>query len=1363
MMLPASQLVIPAVNAASNDRITYEFSGIDSNKAGYAEGTITLTADAAGTYKLYWANDEKALDGYYPIGELNLKSGKSGSVSMGYHTAIPADATKIIATTGSLNTADAYSVYTIPEEKLLSSTVTGSELYSFSSYSDLHIDKRSGTVYWKRSENNLRDALDVSTDRGADYIVVSGDIATGENLGQEWQTYQKLISQSDFVNPVWESNGNHDFKKDESNYDGYGNEKFVQATGTDGSDSSRPYFYMVEKKTGDIFLFMALESGTPNKNDVFSKAQIDWAKSVINQYYGSRNIFLVQHAPVRGFCAGDDLNNPYYGGLMNPDKTYNAQFKQMLIDYPDITFLSGHTHEDFSMDYNYFDNGGNAANMIHTPALCGSTFPDPDNPGSLTYSGGDCDSCQGYHVQVFENEIVFNGLNVTEDKIFPKYTYIMEGSRKSSSEIINTEKTITMTGETVSASGILTNVSSILSSKYTYASYDAYQNLKKLYYEYKGQTTFDKAVLDEFNSRIADLGKHTGGIVVYPVRQTYYFTNNKKWTSVYAYAWSGSSKNAEWPGVKLSKVGTNSSNEDIYAVNFNSAGEFSNLIFNSGSGGVQTVDITLCEYEKNAFYVSGTESGKCTVGNWSYDGGDDPGPEPDHPVNGEISYTFSGEQAARAGYAEGTLSLNVDTTGKYKLYWADDEEALDGYYPIAELSIDAGKSKSVSFGYHTAIPAGATKVIATTGSLNTSDAFSVYTIPENKRLDTSNGNLLYSFSTYSDIHIDDSSDNWYKGAKTNLGDALSYSNKKGADFIVVSGDCVTNNEGPDQEWLSYQKILSQSDFVGPIWESDGNHEIRWDAVTGIEKFIKATGTDGSESGKSYFAMTEPKTGDLFIFMALELNFTTHHNDEFSDEQLAFVRGLLEENYGKRNIFILQHSPVEGFGAGDDMTDPYYGGLLTTDKSSVQAFKDLMIQYPDVMFMSGHTHEDFAMDFNYVDYYDGNKEAANMIHTPALAGSKMPKSGSSHELDGNGGWGYNSQGYHVEVYPNEIVFYGANITDEKIYPLYSYVMEGSRTESSQIINTEKTITMTGETVSASEMLSEVSSILSTKYTYSSYDAYQSLKKLYYEYKGKTTFDKAVLDEFESRIADLEKHTGSIVVNPLRQTYYFTNNKKWSSVYAYAWTGSNKNAAWPGVKLSKVGTNSSNEDIYVVNFNSAGEFEKLIFNSGSGGTQTVNIELCDYEKNAFYISGTENGKCTVGNWSYDGGDDPGPEPPTPTDSIYLNYYISGEHDWDNYDTKFTAGEDGIYRYTFTSKGTTNLSFGIYNKTAGKYICVPESIKPTYEEGVSATYDLTASTTRGKSITVYGLSSGKKIGIEYDQKNSTSLLILLQTNPQ
>ena len=164
-------------------------------------------------------------------------------------------------------------------------------------------------------------------------------------------------------------------------------------------------------------------------------------------------------------------------------------------------------------------------------------------------------------------------------------------------------------------------------------------------------------------------------------------------------------------------------------------------------------------------------------------------------VNGKLTYSFEG---TAPGYAQGTISLTADQSGTYKLYWADDNNALEGYYPIAELDISSGNTKTVSMNYHTVIPANATKIIATTGSKANSAAYSVYDIPVNKSLSTVSGNLLYTFSVFSDIHID-TGNKWYVNAQKNFTQALKYSNSKGSDYIVVSGDCVANDFGFDEE------------------------------------------------------------------------------------------------------------------------------------------------------------------------------------------------------------------------------------------------------------------------------------------------------------------------------------------------------------------------------------------------------------------------------------------------------------------------------------------------------------------------------------------------------------------------------------
>ena len=99
--------------------ITYKFKGSDAATAGFAQGTITVKSKTGGNYYLYWANGTKALDGYYEIAQLKVKKGGSKSFTFAEQTAIPADATSIIAIKSTKEpvtktVAKAAAVYKIP-------------------------------------------------------------------------------------------------------------------------------------------------------------------------------------------------------------------------------------------------------------------------------------------------------------------------------------------------------------------------------------------------------------------------------------------------------------------------------------------------------------------------------------------------------------------------------------------------------------------------------------------------------------------------------------------------------------------------------------------------------------------------------------------------------------------------------------------------------------------------------------------------------------------------------------------------------------------------------------------------------------------------------------------------------------------------------------------------------------------------------------------------------------------------------------------------------------------------------------------------------------------------------------------------
>ena len=875
-----------------------------------------------------------------------------------------------------------------------------------------------------------------------------------------------------------------------------------------------------------------------------------------------------------------------------------------------------------------------------------------------------------------------------------------------------------------------------------------------------------------------------------------------------------------------------------------------------------------------------------------------------------ISYSFSGDEKNLSGYAQGTIRFTSSNAGTYYLYWADNTKALDGYYPIDTMTVSAGGSATFTFGDHTAIPAGATKIIAVTNTSSTSvsSAVAVYDIPASKQLLTNSGKQLYKFSSYSDAHIDP--DGYYKNYSEKWRQALEFAHKKDTDFIVSSGDMV--NFGRQDEWNTYLSILAQSSYDNPVWESNGNHDLRSNESEGTRNFVVSTGTDSTianyDANKPYYSVTEKSTGDLFIFMALE-TYMAHQNDAFSTEQLNWVTNLLAQNYGTgKNIYIVEHSPINGFGAGDRMSNPYYYVHLNQSNTATVKFKELLQKYPNVIWMSGHTHLDFELGYN---YSNENDTACHMIHNSAVIGSTRPNS-TNDGLDYNNGNGYNSQGYVVEVYENDVVYYGANLTDEMYYPAYCYIMDGARNASSartlnassanlcsaepsegellaatystyalpasfndwntnaymevvdnstvastyklsagkyefKIFNNSSwygntgiienstngvgwtmrtsvgnncTLNATGGyytfTLNTSTMKVVVdysttdpntepttipttapttvkpttqpttkpttkpttqpttqpttepttqpttvpvekypiSDILATAknqldyYNLASYDQYMAVKKLYNAYKSQSTATAEVISDFENKIAELNKLFEHMKIYAVKDTYYFVNTNNWSKVYGYAWT-SGSNAPWPGVELQSCGTYNGHK-VYSIKFATAGEYKNLIFTDGS--SQTVDIALGDYQYNCFIINGNSDGKYTVSNFNYTGGVVNPDIPDEENEHYALCYYNSTVHGWSDIDTFFTKQSDGTYKLKFTAKNSDNISLNIYDNEKGQYNCVSESTAVYCATGNSSTHTLTASSSRGKSLTIYDLTAGTTIEFVYNPSNNT-----------
>lgn len=419
-----------------------------------------------------------------------------------------------------------------------------------------------------------------------------------------------------------------------------------------------------------------------------------------------------------------------------------------------------------------------------------------------------------------------------------------------------------------------------------------------------------------------------------------------------------------------------------------------------------------------------------------------------------LSYSFSGDESAKAGFAQGTISLKANdsaSAGTYYLYWADNTKALDGYRALATLTVSNGSTATFTMTDHTAIPPQATQLIATKSSTDKSvaGAAGTYSIPASKRL--KNTSALYTFGAISDPQLanDSYGGSSYPNDETHLKKAFETLAQRKVDFTVSSGDTVNDQDGGKTylaEYEAYLEILGQSSYDRPIYEANGNHDVHvvWgDTGKGTPgnydaPFIMSTGLDSDagtiNKGKPYFEVTEPQTGDHFIFMALEGGFRTNENTQFSTAQLDWLEGLLKKYNGDgKNIFIIEHANVAGWGSGDKTTAPYYYDLaLLSSNANVERFINLMQTYKECVIITGHTHLELSAQHN---FSDNNGTSAVMMHNSAIGGVRRLVDG---KIDRSAVLGM-SEGYIVDVYEDCIIFNGTNMYYNEIMPACTYII------------------------------------------------------------------------------------------------------------------------------------------------------------------------------------------------------------------------------------------------------------------------------------------------------------------------------------
>ncbi len=613
MLVSVASLGITAVSAAGAE-LTYDFK---YENAGYAEGRITLKAGSTadyGTYNLYWANNTKALDGYAPIKTMNLNTSVNYA-ELGEFLAIPADATKVIAVKGSASktVAAAAAVFDIPESKQFKYASTDKE-YVFQTLSDIHFHSGNYEPY-KYADEHFASALNAAEKRGAEFVSTCGDQTNYCDL-VEWGRYLNTIANSDFTGAVYEVNGNHEpYEQGEINTSTHANllNQYRLATGlnaTTGKMQSELY-YEITASNGDHHIYMALEyvnnTYHPGISDNFSKEQIDWLEGLLNKYKNDgKKIFIYEHAPFRGYGAGDNKENPHYSAAMTIDKGLYPQtyrFKELLEANKNVVWFSGHTHIDFKYNYNFDNENGKTAYTVHVPATVSSTTV--NSTGGLVYEAK-VDSAQGYFVDVYKDATVVNGTDMVKNEILPMYTYFVDytGEKLIENDMPDVpdvnygtvQVIVDVTAHSENPSSVKVRLygaddelltKDVTMSKTTDGTYAA--NVSTQFT--KMRFLVNGALSDEYT--VANCKVVLGGLKVKVDLSTISVKDTGAsctgWATVNAYAWSSSGEVAKWPGNAMTKE-----SDGTYTILLPGGVTPDMIIFNNGTA--QTDDLSIASY-----------------------------------------------------------------------------------------------------------------------------------------------------------------------------------------------------------------------------------------------------------------------------------------------------------------------------------------------------------------------------------------------------------------------------------------------------------------------------------------------------------------------------------------------------------------------------------------------------------------------------------------------------------------------------------------------------------------------------------------------------------------------------------------------
>ena len=394
------------------------------------------------------------------------------------------------------------------------------------------------------------------------------------------------------------------------------------------------------------------------------------------------------------------------------------------------------------------------------------------------------------------------------------------------------------------------------------------------------------------------------------------------------------------------------------------------------------------------------------------------------------------------GFAGGTLTFLPETSDVYTFYWADENGRLKDYTMLYSDEFFADMEAEVTIQSFTAIPKGATRLIAISGD---GDVTYSYTIPTDRLMTEDE---LYVFGALSDTHqgtrygsTDIPYDHFVNAAK------VLYD--KGAITVGICGDFSYLNV--ESEYILHANAIREIYGFAPdmpIFTTTGNHESRDPYPFNKEMYLEYTRDLVDYDSDLYYIFSDgnnldyvielPDGSVMIFFHQVYYQYGSSTSRLVTDAQLDWL-GARFEQYKDRTVFFFFHTFMDEQVGDASTPGNEYGLPMISSTVEYKKFDEYFKKYTNVVYFSGHSHWSFDSQFvdpkpgktNYdknIDDKDGTY--ATMVHIPACS--------TPRTLVGSGDG--RSEGYIVYVYEDCVVFMGYEFVKDETFAYATYIIE-----------------------------------------------------------------------------------------------------------------------------------------------------------------------------------------------------------------------------------------------------------------------------------------------------------------------------------